>query len=82
MIEDGIKVFKQMLLSDALYSRIKVRFVDEHGVEEIGYDDGGLFKEFLVLLMKEVNFPDKCVFNHEDIQSYVRLLRPCAYKFR
>lgn len=59
IIEDGIRVFRQMLLQDQLHSRIKVRFIDEHGVQEVGHDDGGLFKEFLISLMKEVSSPPR-----------------------
>ncbi|WWD00653.1 hypothetical protein V866_007588 [Kwoniella sp. B9012] len=41
-------------LGPALKSRIEITFVDQHGMTEAGIDGGGLFKEFLTNLSKEV----------------------------
>ena len=36
-----------------LKDRIKISFVDQHGISEAGVDGGGLFKEFLLILLEE-----------------------------
>jgi hypothetical protein len=54
LVDDGIKTFTILLLNHNLHNRIKVNFVDQFGNLETGQDDGGLFKEFLYLLLKEV----------------------------
>nr|XP_018265401.1 ubiquitin-protein ligase E3 C [Kwoniella dejecticola CBS 10117]OBR87559.1 ubiquitin-protein ligase E3 C [Kwoniella dejecticola CBS 10117] len=41
-------------LGPALKSRIEITFVDQYGLTEAGIDGGGLFKEFLTNLSKEV----------------------------
>ncbi|WWC86828.1 uncharacterized protein L201_001707 [Kwoniella dendrophila CBS 6074] len=41
-------------LGPALKSRIEITFVDQYGLTEEGIDGGGLFKEFLTNLSKEV----------------------------
>ena len=33
---------------------MRIKFVDEHGMEEAGIDGGGLFKDFMEHLVKEV----------------------------
>lgn len=35
----------------ALRSRVRVKFIDEHGLEEAGIDGGGVFKEFMHQLL-------------------------------
>ena len=35
---------------------MRIRFIDEHGMEEAGIDGGGLFKDFMENLVKEVRF--------------------------
>ncbi|GAA5989061.1 hypothetical protein JCM11641_002312 [Rhodosporidiobolus odoratus] len=40
-----------------LKKRIEIAFIDEHGMEESGIDGGGLFKELLTSLSKEVFDP-------------------------
>lgn len=39
---------------EALKQRIRIQFVDQYGVEEAGVDGGGLFKDFVENLIKEV----------------------------
>jgi hypothetical protein len=34
-------------LGEALHGRIRIQFVDAHGLEEAGVDGGGIFKEFI-----------------------------------
>ncbi|GAA5906318.1 hypothetical protein JCM6882_002700 [Rhodosporidiobolus microsporus] len=41
-------------LGNELKKRVEIVFVDEHGMEESGIDGGGLFKELLTSLSKEV----------------------------
>ncbi|GAA5985710.1 hypothetical protein JCM10908_007082 [Rhodotorula pacifica] len=41
-------------LGSELKKRIEIVFIDEHGMEESGIDGGGLFKELLTSLSKEV----------------------------
>ncbi|TYJ56005.1 hypothetical protein B9479_003247 [Cryptococcus floricola] len=38
----------------ALKGRVDISFVDQHGITEAGIDGGGLYKEFLTILTKEV----------------------------
>ena len=33
---------------------MRIQFVDEHGIEEAGIDGGGLFKDFMEYLVREV----------------------------
>ena len=54
LIEDARRLLDKMLQSQNPSAKIRVSFVDEYGIEEAGYDDGGLFKEFLVLTLKKV----------------------------
>lgn len=35
--------------------RIRISFIDQHGAPEAGVDGGGLFKDFMEELMKQVN---------------------------
>ncbi|GAA5872614.1 hypothetical protein JCM1840_004854 [Sporobolomyces johnsonii] len=46
-------------LGAELKKRIAIVFVDEHGIEESGIDGGGLFKELLTSLSKEVFDTDR-----------------------
>lgn len=39
---------------EALRGRVRIQFVDEHGLEEAGIDGGGLFKDFMEHLVREV----------------------------
>ncbi|GAA5834520.1 hypothetical protein JCM11251_007030 [Rhodosporidiobolus azoricus] len=41
-------------LGQDLKKRVEIVFIDEHGIEESGIDGGGLFKELLTSLSKEV----------------------------
>jgi hypothetical protein len=39
---------------EVLRGRVRIQFVDEHGMEEAGIDGGGLFKDFMEHLVREV----------------------------
>lgn len=43
-------------------SRVQIRFIDQHGIEEAGIDGGGLFKEFMECLVKEGFDPNAGLF--------------------
>ena len=38
----------------SLQGQVRIKFVDEHGIEEAGIDGGGLFKDFMEHLVREV----------------------------
>jgi len=46
-------------LGSGLKSSIEIVFIDEHGLEESGIDGGGLFKELLTSLSKEIFDTDR-----------------------
>lgn len=59
MIEDGLTVLNYMIKNDAhMRSKFKITFIDETGQEEPGIDDGGLFKEFLLEVLKTLLNPE------------------------
>ena len=59
MVEDGLTVLNYMIKNDAhMRSKFKITFIDETGKEEPGIDDGGLFKEFLLEVLKTLLNPD------------------------
>ncbi|KDN51329.1 HECT-domain-containing protein [Tilletiaria anomala UBC 951] len=66
--DDG---FAQLNLhGDMLKHPIEIAFIDEWGQEEAGIDGGGLFKEFLTSLVKEVFDTDRglwCATNEQEI---------------
>ncbi|GAA6055060.1 hypothetical protein JCM3770_001778 [Rhodotorula araucariae] len=52
--------FKQLNgLGAELKKRVEIAFIDEHGLEESGIDGGGLFKELLTSLSREVFDTDR-----------------------
>jgi ubiquitin-protein ligase E3 C len=51
VFEDGFAQLNS--LSRQLRDRVAIEFIDEHGIQEAGIDGGGLFKEFLVALLKK-----------------------------
>jgi ubiquitin-protein ligase E3 B len=51
-----------MLPSQALKSVIRVRFINEHGLDEAGIDQDGVFKEFLEETIKRVFDPSMNLF--------------------
>lgn len=40
-------------LGQSLKSRVRIQFIDEHGLPEAGVDGGGLFKDFMEELVKQ-----------------------------
>ncbi|KAL4444560.1 hypothetical protein ABPG77_002377 [Micractinium sp. CCAP 211/92] len=49
-------------VGDALHGRIRIQFIDAHGLEEAGVDGGGIFKEFLESVVKEGFDPNLGLF--------------------
>ena len=55
MFEDTLEHFRSIKAhGGSLRSRMRVTFVNEHGIEEAGIDGGGLFKEFMDTINKRV----------------------------
>ncbi|KAI9199312.1 uncharacterized protein BJ171DRAFT_216009 [Polychytrium aggregatum] len=52
VFEDGFKYLHP--LGPNLKKRVAISFVSEHGLDEAGIDGGGVFKEFLTALSKQV----------------------------
>ena len=49
-------------LGDNIKSRLRVQFIDVHGIEEAGIDGGGLFKEFMHEFVRTAFGPDYALF--------------------
>ncbi|KAL3150396.1 hypothetical protein ABBQ32_000234 [Trebouxia sp. C0010 RCD-2024] len=60
LLQDGFEQLNK--LGESLKSRIQIRFIDQHGMEEAGIDGGGLFKEFMECLVKEGFDPNAGLF--------------------
>jgi hypothetical protein len=73
LLSDGFAQLNR--LGDGLKGRVRIQFVNEHGIEEAGVDGGGLFKDFLENLVKEVkdhwksdaNLHPACNISHHKI---------------
>lgn len=58
-------------LGEELKSRVRIRFIDEHGLTEAGVDGGGLFKDFMEELVRMGFDPQYGLFTStEDNQLY------------
>uniref|UniRef100_A0A1I7TM49 Ubiquitin-protein ligase E3B n=1 Tax=Caenorhabditis tropicalis TaxID=1561998 RepID=A0A1I7TM49_9PELO len=62
IIEDGFNHLSK-LTTPALKSTIRVKFVNEQGLDEAGIDQDGVFKEFLELTLKKVFDPQLNLFS-------------------
>ncbi|KAK6044738.1 HECT-domain protein [Cooperia oncophora] len=56
LVEDGYRQLS-MLSTRALKSTIRVKFINQQGLDEAGIDQDGVFKEFLELTIKQVFDP-------------------------
>ncbi|VDL87214.1 unnamed protein product, partial [Nippostrongylus brasiliensis] len=56
LVEDGYRQLS-LLSTRALKSTIRVKFVNQQGLDEAGIDQDGVFKEFLELTIKQVFDP-------------------------
>lgn len=61
IVEDGFKQLSR-LSSNELRSTIRVKFVNQQGLDEAGIDQDGVFKEFLELTLKAVFNPNLSLF--------------------
>ncbi|VDM45036.1 unnamed protein product [Toxocara canis] len=61
LVEDGYRQLS-MLSSNALKATIRVKFINQQGLDEAGIDQDGVFKEFLELTLKRVFHPDLNLF--------------------
>ena len=50
LLQDGFDQLNK--LGQDLKSRIRIQFINEHGIEEAGVDGGGLLKDFMESLIK------------------------------
>ncbi|VDM62049.1 unnamed protein product [Angiostrongylus costaricensis] len=62
LVEDGYRQLS-MLSTRALKSTIRVKFVNQQGLDEAGIDQDGVFKEFLELTIKKVFDPALNLFH-------------------
>lgn len=62
LVEDGYRQLS-MLSTKALKSTIRVKFVNQQGLDEAGIDQDGVFKEFLELTIKQVFDPALNLFH-------------------
>lgn len=60
ILVDGFE--KLFGLGNRLKGRVQITFIDENGMQEAGIDGGGLFKEFLTVLLKDALHPDRGLF--------------------
>jgi ubiquitin-protein ligase E3 C len=60
-LQDGFQ--KLNLPGEALRGRIRIQYVDHYGEIEAGVDGGGLFKDFMEVLIKEAFDPQIGLFN-------------------
>ncbi|EFN56484.1 hypothetical protein CHLNCDRAFT_57693 [Chlorella variabilis] len=49
-------------VGEALHGRIRIQFIDAHGLEEAGVDGGGIFKEFIETVVQEGFDPNVGLF--------------------
>lgn len=61
IVEDGYRQLS-MLPSQALKATIRVKFINQQGLDEAGIDQDGVFKEFLELTIKKVFDPELNLF--------------------
>lgn len=62
IIEDGFNHLSK-LTTAALKSTVRVKFINEQGLDEAGIDQDGVFKEFLELTLKKVFDPQLNLFS-------------------
>eukprot|EP00891_Asterochloris_glomerata_P001416 jgi/Astpho2/1416/fgenesh1_pm.00025_%23_13_t len=69
LLQDGFDQLNK--LGQDLKSRIRIQFINEHGIEEAGVDGGGLLKDFMESLIKTGFNPDSGLFRAtEDNRLY------------
>lgn len=76
IVEDGYRQLSN-LSSEALCGTIRVKFINQQGLDEAGIDQDGVFKEFLELTLKKVFNPELNLFK----TTSDRLLYPSSTSF-
>lgn len=61
IVEDGYRQLS-LLPPQALKATIRVKFINQQGLDEAGIDQDGVFKEFLELTVKKVFDPELNLF--------------------
>ena len=61
IVEDGYRMFSS-LSPEELKAGVRIKFVNQQGVEEPGIDQDGVFKEFLELTVKGIFDPELNLF--------------------
>lgn len=61
-VEDGFDQLNHLGAEGALRGHVRIKYIDEHGLEEAGIDGGGLFKEFLTNVVRAGFNPDFGLF--------------------
>eukprot|EP00742_Colponemidia_sp_Colp-10_P004809 GILJ01005133.1.p1 GENE.GILJ01005133.1~~GILJ01005133.1.p1 ORF type:complete len:1085 (+),score=158.91 GILJ01005133.1:437-3256(+) len=75
LVEDGFNALNQ--LGSHLRSLIQVSFVSAEGVDELGIDGGGLFKEFIVQLTRTAFGPEYGLF--KETSEHTLYPNPASY---
>jgi len=68
-VEDGFEQLNHLGAEGALRGHIRIKYIDEHGIEEAGIDGGGLFKEFLTNCVRAGFNPDFGLFKKTDFNE-------------
>lgn len=71
IIEDGFNHLSKLTIP-ALKSTIRVKFVNEQGLDEAGIDQDGVFKEFLELTLKKVFDPQLNLFSTTSTGKFMK----------
>uniref|UniRef100_A0A1I7X268 HECT-type E3 ubiquitin transferase n=1 Tax=Heterorhabditis bacteriophora TaxID=37862 RepID=A0A1I7X268_HETBA len=71
LVEDGYRQLS-LLSTRALKSTIRVKFVNQQGLDEAGIDQDGVFKEFLELTLKQVFDPALNLFHVSTALKYLK----------
>lgn len=66
IFEDAFAVYRSFQHFDAT-RKFKIVFIDEHGMEEMGIDAGGLFKEFMTKLTEKIFDPQLALFVENEV---------------
>lgn len=69
IIEDGYRQLAN-LSTEALCGIIRVKFINQQGLDEAGIDQDGVFKEFLELILKKIFDPELNLFKVFNLFNY------------
>uniref|UniRef100_A0A0N5AUB3 HECT-type E3 ubiquitin transferase n=1 Tax=Syphacia muris TaxID=451379 RepID=A0A0N5AUB3_9BILA len=69
LLEDGYRQLS-LLSPNSMKATIRVKFINQQGLDEAGIDQDGVFKEFLELTLKQVFNPDVDLFKCSNGQLF------------